>query len=108
MLCELCWASELAFFTLPFWKKKKKVVVGHWVEMIKVIIIIIIMIVMIIIIIIIIIMSVFLECLSMCNMLSCAEQVQIQKYKTHAYKTIKTAVVQLIMKHPTKHKKEYP
>ena len=39
-------------------------------------------------------------------MLSCAEQVQIQKYKTHAYKTLKTAVVQIItLKHPTKHKK---
>ena len=37
----------------------------------------------IIIIIIIIIMSVFLECLSMWNKLNCAEQVQIQKYKTH-------------------------
>ena len=39
-------------------------------------------------------MSVFLERLSMWNMLSCAEQVQIQKYKTHAYKTLKTADVQ--------------
>ena len=48
-------------------------------------------------------MSVFLERLSMRNMLSCAEQVQIQKYKTHAYKTLKTANVQTIMlKHPTK------
>ena len=36
-------------------------------------------------------------------MLSCAEQGQIQKYKTHAYKTLKTADVQTIMlKHPTK------
>ena len=42
--------------------------------------------------IIIIIMSVFLEHLSMWNMLNCAEQVQIQKYKTHAYKTLKTVV----------------
>ena len=43
----------------------------------------------------------------MCNMLSCAEQVQIQKYKTHAYKTLKTVGVQTIMlKHPTKHKKK--
>ena len=33
---------------------------------------------------IIMIMSIFLECLSMWNMLSCAEQVQIQKYKTHS------------------------
>ena len=42
-------------------------------------------------------------------MLNCAEQVQIQKYKTHAYKTLKTAGVKIIMlKHPTKHKKEYP
>ena len=63
----------------------------------------------IIIIIIIIIMSVFLERLSLLNMLSCAEQVQIQIYKTHAYKTLKLAGVQIIMlKHPTKHKKEYP
>ena len=38
-------------------------------------------------IIIIIIMSVFLEHLCMWNMLSCPEQVQIQKYKTHAYNT---------------------
>ena len=37
-------------------------------------------------------------------MLICAEQVQIQKYKTHAYKTLKTAGVQIIMlKHLTKH-----
>ena len=54
-------------------------------------------------------MSVFLERLSMWNMLNCAEQVQIQKYETHAYKTLKTIGVQVIMlKHPTKHKKEYP
>ena len=60
-------------------------------------------------IIIIIIMSVFLECLSRWNMFNCAEQVQIQKYKTHAYKTLKTVGVQKIMlKQPTKHKKEYP
>ena len=51
-------------------------------------------------------MSVFLERISMWNMLNCAEQVQIQKYKTHAYKTLKTAGVQIVMlKHPTKHKK---
>ena len=51
-------------------------------------------------------MSVFLEHFSMWIMLSCAEQVQIQKYKRHAYKTLKTAGVQIIMlKHPTKHKK---
>ena len=47
----------------------------------------------------------------MWDMLSCAEEVQIQKYKTHAYnykiKTLKTVGVQIIMlKHPTKHKKE--
>ena len=49
------------------------------------------------------IMSVFLECLSMWNMLNCAEQVQVQKYKKHAYNTLKTAGVQTIMlKHPTK------
>ena len=48
-------------------------------------------------------MSIFLERLSMLNMLNCAEQVQIQKYKTHAYKTLKTAGVETIMlKHPTK------
>ena len=42
-------------------------------------------------------------------MLICAEQVQIQKYETHTYKTFKTVGVQIIMlKHPTKHKKEYP
>ena len=57
-----------------------------------------------------IIMSVFQECLSMRNMLHCAEQVQIQKQnKTHAYKTLKTAGVKTIMlKHPTKHKKRVP
>ena len=54
-------------------------------------------------------MSIFLERLSMWNILNCAEQVQIQKYKTNAYKTLKRIGVQLIMlKHPTKHKKEYP
>ena len=64
--------------------------------------------VIIIIIIIIITMSVFVERLSMRNMLNCAEQVQMQKYKTHAYKTLKTVGAQIIMlKHPTKHKK-YP
>ena len=68
----------------------------------------IIIIIIIILKIIVIIMSVFLERLSMWNMLSCAEQVQIQKYKTHAYRTLKTEGVQIIMlKHPTKHKKEY-
>ena len=37
----------------------------------------------------------------MWNMLNCAEQVQ--KYKTHAYKTPKAACVQTMMlKHPTK------
>ena len=36
-------------------------------------------------------------------MLNCAEQMQIQKYKTHAYKTPKTAYVQtVLLKHPTK------
>ena len=46
-------------------------------------------------------MSVSLERLSMCNMLSCAEQMKISKYKTHAYKTPKAACVQAIMfKHP--------
>ena len=37
------------------------------------------------------------------KLLNCAEQVQIQKYKIHAFKTLKTAGVQTIMlKHPTK------
>ena len=45
----------------------------------------------------------YLEHLSMWNMLNCAEQVQIQKYETHAYKTPKTTCVQTItLKHPTK------
>ena len=40
-------------------------------------------------------------------MLNCAEQVQIQKYKTHAYKTLRTAGIKIIMlKHPNKHKQE--
>ena len=49
-----------------------------------------------------IIIRVFLERLSMWNMVKCAEQVQIQKYKTYAlYKTLKTVGVQIIMlKHP--------
>ena len=48
-------------------------------------------------------MSIFLERLSMWNMLSCTEQGQIQKYKVHAYRTFKTAGVQTIMlEHPTK------
>ena len=37
------------------------------------------------------------ECFSMWNMLKCAEQVQLEKYKTHEYKTPKTACVQTIM-----------
>ena len=42
-------------------------------------------------------------------MLICAEQVQIQKYKTHGYKTLKTAGVQTIMlKHPTKQLQKLP
>ena len=46
----------------------------------------------------------------MWNMFSYAEQAQIQKYKTHhAYKTLKTVGVEVnMLKHPTKHKKEYP
>ena len=48
-------------------------------------------------------MSIFLEHLSAWNMLSHAEPVQIQKYKTHAYNALKTAGIQTIMlKHPTK------
>ena len=36
-------------------------------------------------------------------MFHCVEQVQIQKYEKHAYKTPKTAYVQTAMlKHPTK------
>ena len=63
------------------------------------------MVIIIIIIIIIIIMSIFLERFSARNMLNCAERVQIQKHKTHAYKTLKTAGVQTIMwKHPAKQK----
>ena len=58
----------------------------------------------------IIIMSVFLECLSMWNMLNCSEQVQIQKHKRHTYETPKTAGVHTIMlKRPTKQlKKKVP
>ena len=48
-------------------------------------------------------MSIFLERLSMWNMLIWAEQERIRKYETHAYKTLKKAGVQTIMlKHPTK------
>ena len=43
------------------------------------------------------IISVLVERLSMWSMLNCAEQVQVHKYKTHAYKTPKTACVQTIM-----------
>ena len=39
-------------------------------------------------------MSVLIARLSTWNMLNCAEQVQIQKYKTHAYKTLKTVGAQ--------------
>ena len=39
-------------------------------------------------------MSIFLEHLFKWNMPNCAEQVQIQKYKRHEYKTPKTACVQ--------------
>ena len=39
-------------------------------------------------------MRIFLERLSTWNMLNCTEQVQIQKYKTHAYNTPKTPCVQ--------------
>ena len=62
----------------------------------------------------IIIMSVFLERLSMWNVLNCGEQVQIQKYKTHAYTTLKATGVQTIMrKRPTEqlentHKTQIP
>ena len=46
------------------------------------------------------------ECISRArsvqNMHSCAEHVQIQKYTTRVYKTLKTACVQTVMlKHPT-------
>ena len=55
-------------------------------------------------------MRVFQEHLSMWNILSCAQQVQIQKYKTHAYKTLETAGVQTVMlRHPSKQfYKKYP
>ena len=53
-------------------------------------------------------MCLFLECLSVWNMLNCAEQVQIQNTK-HAYKTLKTGGAPTIMlKHPTKQLKNYP
>ena len=42
-------------------------------------------------------MSVFLQRLSMWNMLNSVEQVQIQKYKTHAFKALETVGVQIIM-----------
>ena len=43
----------------------------------------------------------------MWNMLNCAEQMQMQKYKTRAYKTLKTAGVLIMMlKHPTKQNKQ--
>ena len=49
-----------------------------------------------------VVMSVFWGRLSMWNMLNYAEQVQMQKCKAHAYKTPKTAGVQIIiLKHPT-------
>ena len=49
------------------------------------------------------IVIVCLECISIWNLLIWAEQVQISKYETHAYKTFKTAHVRTIMlKHPTK------
>ena len=42
-------------------------------------------------------------------MLNCAEQVQIQKYKTPAYKTPEISGVQTIMlKHPTEQLKKVP
>ena len=50
-------------------------------------------------------MSAFLERLSMWNMLNCAEQGQIQNYKTHAYKTLKTGV-QTMLKQPAKQLKK--
>ena len=54
-------------------------------------------------------MSVFLERLSMWNMLNCAEQVQIQKCEAHAYKTLKTVgVPSNHAEASNKHKKEYP
>ena len=51
--------------------------------------------------------SVFLEHVYMWNVLNCAEQVQIQNYKTHADKISKTAGVQTTMlKHPTEQLKK--
>ena len=52
-------------------------------------------------------MSDFLEHLSMWNMLNRAEEVQVQKYKTHAYQTPETPGVQTI-KDPTKQLKKVP
>ena len=48
---------------------------------------------------IVIIMSIFLECLSMWNILNCAEQVQIQKYKTHAKKDTLSSLVLNMLHH---------
>ena len=41
-------------------------------------------------------------------MLNCAEQVQIQKYKTHAYKTLKAVGVQLSIKKEITHETHIP
>ena len=49
-------------------------------------------------------MSVFLERLSMWNMLNCAEQVQTQKYKTPKIAGVQT----IILKHPTKQLEKNP
>ena len=74
--------------------------------MMIIIIIMMMMMIMMMIMIMIIIMSVFLERLSMRNMLNCAEQLQIQKYKTLAQKTLKTGVQTIMLKHPTKQLKK--
>ena len=43
----------------------------------------------------------------MWNMLNCTEQVQIQNYETHGYKTHKTVGAQInMLNHPAKHKKD--
>ena len=42
-------------------------------------------------------------------MFNCAEHVQILKYKTHTYKTLKIAgVLTVMLKHPTKQLKKLP
>ena len=44
----------------------------------------------------------------MLNILNCAEQLQIQKYKTHLHKTPKTSNIQLGSKNGFLNKSTYP